>query len=114
MDETEAAQLNSEVTLEEVKKAISSLKSNKAPGPNGLPGEIYKKFNEILCPYLHKMFSQAYTDGALPPTLTEAIITVIHKKGRDPEEVGSFRPISLLNQDTYLTLFIPLTDQKVS
>ena len=95
LDETESAQLNSEITLEEVKKAISSLKSNKSPGPDGLPGELYKKFNETLSPYLHKMFSQAYIDSALPPTLTEAVITVIHKKGRDPEEVGSFRPLSL-------------------
>lgn len=34
----------------------------------------------------------------IPPTLTEAVITVIHKKGKDPEEVGSICHISLLNQ----------------
>lgn len=45
------------------------------------------------------MFTQAHTDGALPPTLTEAVITMIYKKGKDPEEMGSFLPISLLNQD---------------
>lgn len=99
LDENEAAQLNSEISVEEVKKAITSLKSNKAPDPDGLPGELYKKFNVTLCPYLHRMFTQAHMDGVLPPTLTEAVITVIHKKGKDPEEVGSFRPISLLNQD---------------
>jgi len=99
LDENEAAQLNSEISVDEVIKAISALKSNKAPGPDGLPGELYKKFNVTLCPYLHRVFTQAHTDGVLPPTLTEAVITVIHKKGKDPEEVGSFRPISLLNQD---------------
>lgn len=99
LDEEESAQLDSEISVEEIQRAITSLKSNKAPGPDGLPGELYKKFNEILCPYLHRMFIQANNDGVLPPTLTEAVITVIYKKDKDPEEVGSYRPISLLNQD---------------
>lgn len=45
------------------------------------------------------MFKQALADGVLPPTLTEAVITVIHKKGKELEEVSSFRLIFLLNQD---------------
>lgn len=85
--------------MKKLKKTIISLKNNKAPGPDGFPGELYKKINKTLCPYLHKVFTQAHTDGVLPPTLTEAVITVIYKKGMDPEEVSSFRPISLLNQD---------------
>jgi len=45
------------------------------------------------------MYNQAQLDGTLPPTLTQAIITVIHKKGKDELNVGSYRPISLLNID---------------
>lgn len=80
--------------------AITSLKGNKAPGPDGLPGELlYIKNVMTLCPYIHMMFKQALADGVLPPTLTEAVITVIHKKGKELEEVSSFRLIFLLNQD---------------
>lgn len=61
--------------------------------------ELYKKFSETLCPYLHKVYTQAHTDGVLPPTLTEVLISVIHKNGRNPEEVASFSPISLLYQN---------------
>lgn len=99
LEEEELAQLNSEITIEEIKKAIASTKNNKAPGPDGIPSEFYKKFSEILCPYLHKTFTQALVNKVLPPTLTEATITVIYKKGRNAEEVGSYRPISLLNLD---------------
>lgn len=42
------------------------------------------------------MFKQALADGVLPPTLTEAVISVIHKKGKELEEVSSFRLIFLL------------------
>lgn len=38
-------------------------------------------------------------DGKLPATLNEATITLISKKGKDLEQVGSFRPVSLLNSD---------------
>ena len=91
--------LNAELTIKEVQSAITSLKGNKSPGPDGLPGESYKTYGEKLSPYLLKVFKHAQESGALPPTLTEAVITVIHKKGKDPQEVGAYRPISLLNVD---------------
>lgn len=87
--EDELAHLTSDITIEEIKRAIASSKNNNAPGPDGIPSEFYKKFSEILCPYLHKTFTQALADKILPPTLTEAIITVIYKKGRNAENVGS-------------------------
>uniref|UniRef100_A0A3Q3IZ17 Reverse transcriptase domain-containing protein n=1 Tax=Monopterus albus TaxID=43700 RepID=A0A3Q3IZ17_MONAL len=99
LKEEEIAQLNSEITVNEIKEAIASIKNNRAPGQNGIPCEFYKKFSEILCPYLCSMFTQAQTDLILPPTLTDAIITVVHKEGKKAEEVGSYRPISLLNLD---------------
>ncbi len=49
--------------------------------------------------YFCKMFGQAFENGELPHTLKGAIITLIPKKGKDLEEVGSYRPISLLNTD---------------
>uniref|UniRef100_A0A673WU00 Reverse transcriptase domain-containing protein n=1 Tax=Salmo trutta TaxID=8032 RepID=A0A673WU00_SALTR len=91
--------LNKEISLEEITETITSLKSGKTPGPDGYPSEFYKTFSNMLSPYLHKMLVQANEDGVLPSTLDEAFITVIHKKGKDPEEVGSYRPISLLNTD---------------
>lgn len=91
--------LNAELTFNEVQSAVASLKGNKSPVPDGLPGELYKTYGEKLSPYLLNVFKHAQESGALPPTLTEAVIMVIHKKGKDPQEVGAYRPISLLNVD---------------
>ncbi len=107
LDEEESTQLDSEIPVNEVRQAIKSLKSNKAPGPDGLPAELYHKYNDILTPYLHRMYIQAIDNGVLPLTLTKAVITLIHKKGRDPEEVGSYRPIPLLNLEGKLFSKIP-------
>lgn len=82
-----------------IQQTLSTLKCGKAAGPDGYPTEFYKEFRDLLTPYLLKMYTQANLDGTLPPTLTEAIITVILKRGKDPEEVTSYRPISLLSCD---------------
>lgn len=99
LNEADKQLLNEEFNIPEIQKTITSLSNGKTPGPDGLPSELYKKFNTTLSPYLYRMYKQAQSDGDLPPTLTEAVITVIYKKGKDPQEVGSYRPISLLNTD---------------
>lgn len=90
--------LGADITVEEINKTIKSLKTGKTPGPDGIPAEIYKNFKE-LTPFMHNMFTQSQEEGLLPPSLYDAIITVIPKKGKDPEEVGGYRPISLINVD---------------
>lgn len=68
-----------------------------------MSNEIYKRFSELLAPYLLKVYNRAMEDG-IPPTMNKAIITLIPKKGGDLDKVGSYRPISLLNTDqTILT-----------
>lgn len=91
--------LNAKITCEEISKAISSLKNGKSPGPDGLSNEFYKSLRFKLIPYLFKMYNKAYEEESLPPTLNEAVITVLPKKGKDLEQVASYRPISLLNSD---------------
>lgn len=39
--------LGADITLEEINNTIKSLKTGKTPGPDGIPGEIYKNFNEL-------------------------------------------------------------------
>lgn len=45
------------------------------------------------------VLAESFQLGSLPPSLNEAIITLISIKGKDPTECASYRPISLLNTD---------------
>lgn len=99
IEEADKEELEQPITLEEIKMAVAEMANNKSPGPDGLPTEIYKSYGEILLPELLKVFNWAKERGKLPPSMTEAIIIVLHKEGKDPLEPGSYRPISLLCSD---------------
>lgn len=45
------------------------------------------------------MLNHSFDTGLLPPSLREANISLILKKGKCPENCTSYRPISLLNLD---------------
>lgn len=87
------------ITQAEVALAISSMQSGKSAGPDGFPVEFFKKFSALLSPQLSAVFAESLEQGTLPPSLGEACITLIAKKGKDPTECASYRPISLLNVD---------------
>lgn len=75
------------------------MQSGKSSGPDGYTVEFYKKFSSQLAPLLLEMFSHSFNQSHLPQTLTEASISLLLKPGKDPNDCGSYRPISLLNVD---------------
>lgn len=89
--------LDAPITQEEISAAISSMQSGKSPGPDGLPSDLKKKFSADLTPLLCSVFSDSLNSGALPPSFDHACISL--KKGKDPLDCTSYRPISLLNTD---------------
>lgn len=91
--------LTADIMVEEVDKAISKLKTNKSPGPDGFSSEWYKTFRTELKPSLLLIFNKALKEGTIPPTWREATISVIPKEGKDRLDCGSFRPICVLNVD---------------
>jgi len=60
--------LMAEITKEEISKAISGLKVNKAPGTDGFPTEWYKAFKDQLVPILFDCFNYTLKGGEPPRT----------------------------------------------
>lgn len=92
----------SSLGLEEVLASLKLMQNGKAPGPDGFPVDFLKKFSDILAPLLLDMFNDSLERGFLLPPITQASISLIPKKNKDPEECSSWRPISLLNADIEL------------
>ncbi|KAF7640971.1 hypothetical protein LDENG_00002500, partial [Lucifuga dentata] len=88
-----------ELTEEEISCAIASLKDNKSPGNDGITSEYYQMFSKELAPFLLKVYIESIERGALPPTLTQGLITLIPKPNKDLQSIDNCKPICLLNND---------------
>ena len=74
--------LIAEITEEELNNAISRLKANKSPGPDGFPSEWYKAFRSELTRSLLKTFNTALKEGKTPPSWREATIIGYTQRGK--------------------------------
>ena len=92
--------LEAPITKEEIVTVIRGLPSSKAPGLDGFTAEFFKEYAEELSPLLLQVYCEALDDGRLPPTLSEALISLILKKDKDPLDCRSYRPISLIGCDS--------------
>ncbi|KAF7643269.1 hypothetical protein LDENG_00242520 [Lucifuga dentata] len=91
--------LDAPVKEQEVREAINVMKPGKSPGLDGFPVEYYKNYIDILAPVLTQIYSESFLVGQLPPIVNQAVISIILKKGKDPLNPASYRPISLAGVD---------------
>lgn len=97
LSEDQSTKLLAEITVEELNTAISRLKANKSPGPDGFSSEWCRTFRAELIPILPQTFNAIKCK--IPPSWRGATILVIPKEGKDRLDCGSFRPISVRNTD---------------
>uniref|UniRef100_A0A3B3HQU1 Reverse transcriptase domain-containing protein n=1 Tax=Oryzias latipes TaxID=8090 RepID=A0A3B3HQU1_ORYLA len=100
VDEEVSQNLERPFKTEDIQKAINSMQSGKSPGPDGFPSEFFKTFAKDLSPILLSVYDDSSLSGSLPETMRQAVISLIHKKGKNHLECSSYRPISLLNVDS--------------
>lgn len=97
--------LDNDITVEEVHNSIKAVKSNKAPGPDGLIGELYKHSSLAMVQFLTRYFNKLFVTGTFPSAWCEALLQPLHKKG-DINCPDNYRGISLLNVSGKLYSYI--------
>lgn len=83
-------------THEEVKKAISKLKNNKAPGSDGISVELVNYGGEHLVDCMHEVVRSVWTHERMPKEWEISLICPLHKK-RDTLRCENYRGVALLN-----------------
>jgi Reverse transcriptase (RNA-dependent DNA polymerase) len=71
------------------------MEPGKAAGPDNIGPEMVKHLPENAIELLLILLNRCWIDGDCPQAWREAIVVPILKKGKDPTQIPSYRPISL-------------------
>ena len=78
--------------------ALRKIKSAKAPGPNGLVGELYKHAPYILRMYLLDHYNHCFSSKQVPSSwLFSEVVMTVKNYQKDIRTHSNYRPISLTN-----------------
>ena len=92
--------LDRPITLNDITTELfNKMSPSKAPGNDGLTVLFYRKFWHLLARPLHQSLIKSWSKGELSASQKQSIIRLIQKKGKDPENIEGWRPISLVNTD---------------
>lgn len=84
-------------TKEELEQVLKQLKSNKAPGWEGISNEILKEAVSVVPDLFLKSFNLCLEEGVFPVAWKKGLIKFLLKSAdKDKSNVRSYRPICLL------------------
>ena len=87
-----------EFTPAEIKNAIEELNNKKAPGEDGITGEIYKRVYKLLPSFTYTIYSVCLQVGCFPKRWERTKIIPIVKPGKEQvQDASKYRLISLIN-----------------
>jgi exonuclease III len=86
-----------EITFVECWQAIRAMADHKSPGCDGLPAEFYKRYFKVFGDIFTSIVNN--NDGFMSQTQRVGLITLLCKDPDHADELGNWRPISLLNID---------------
>ena len=98
LDDDERRMLDREVSMEEITKTLN-LCEESSPGPDGITYKTYQALWEVLGTFSLKAWNFSLEKGQLPESQKVSTITLLPKEGKDPTQIGNWRPITLTNCD---------------
>lgn len=96
LSEEDSTKIETEVSVEEIRNGLWSLKAFKAPGLDGLHAGFFQHFWTDVENSVCKEIKEAFFKGSIPRYLNETFVTLI-PKCQNPETLNNYRPISLCN-----------------
>jgi hypothetical protein len=95
LNDDERNELEQEITMEEVKKALDGSNFESSSGWDGVTFRAIRKYWVLLCEPMLKMIQETFRERELMETFKLGLIKMIPKKG-EAIKVGDWRPITLL------------------
>jgi len=92
----------SEITSEEVEKAMKKMKNGKAVGPDNLPVEVWKSLGIIGIEYLKQELNKIMEEEKIPDEWRKSTLIPIFKNKGDIMECGNYRGIKLMSHSMKL------------
>ena len=83
------------ITVEEVKRAIKTLKAGKAPGPDDLPTDILLNAGKSLIVALTDIFEMIWQEGQVPKQWNDVKIKTLFKNKGSKKRLENYRGIFL-------------------
>ncbi|KAI5718027.1 hypothetical protein M8J77_015079 [Diaphorina citri] len=100
----------SDITLDEIEKAIQKSKNRKAPGPDSMHVEVLKILDTETLKILLKQFNDIYSSGHIPEEWLKSIFIPI-PKSTYAKRCNQYRTISLMSHA--LKIFLKIIHQRI-
>ncbi|KAL6345965.1 hypothetical protein AAG906_025245 [Vitis piasezkii] len=95
LNSCEAEGLEVPFTMEEIHSALMDMNGDKAPGPDGFTGAFWQTCWDFVKEEIMDLFKEFFVQKSFAKSLNTTFLVLIPKKG-GAEDLGEFRPISLL------------------
>ena len=82
------------LTPDKIVEAISEIKLDSAPGPDGIPAILLKRCATSLCVPIHLLWSESMSSGIVPSFYKTGFVSPLFKKGSRCEP-SNYRPVTL-------------------
>eukprot|EP00760_Papus_ankaliazontas_P023829 PhM_4_TR2092/c0_g1_i8/m.29369 len=79
----------------EIAGAIRALKTGKAPGPDGVHAEFLTHLGKTATEWVYRLLRRSLHTGRVPAAWRRSVVIPLLKPHKDPEDVRSYRPVSL-------------------
>lgn len=100
-----------QVTKEEVQTAARQMKSKKAPGPDGVPTEVFKTIARKKPSTFTEIFNQCINQRKFPIPWKVSRLVLLRKGNKPVEDPSSYRPLCMIN--TIGKLFEKIIDNRI-